>query len=286
METMKTHGNQEKNLRIAGTVIICALTLLISLAAIGTAASADGWEYRKNITIDHDKVDADLTNFPVLINITDADLMDRAQPDSGDIVFTSEDNSIGYEHEIRCFNDIQNLLENPGAETGDLSGWTITADGGNGWNVGGRDDPRHHNDYCYLKVELRDENHTVINSYDSGVFQTSNGTGWYGPWEQRSHTFSGYGSGLRYVYFEDGGKDWEYWAGRYGPALDATSVTVTPGSCVPDDYTTIQAAVDNADRGVIERSRLRGNRGLREHHRIHGERGNQLQKGWNLPWRR
>ena len=282
-------------------MIICALTLLISLAAIGTAASADGWEYRKNITIDHDKVDADLTNFPVLINITDADLMDRAQPDSGDIVFTSEDNSIGYEHEIRCFNDIQNLLENPGAETGDLSGWTITADGGNGWNVRGSgyegshsfstsynwckryqeidllangyteaeldaaplvivgewfagygsewDDPRHHNDYCYLKVELRDENHTIINSYDSGVFQTSNGTGWYGPWEQRSHTFSGYGSGLRSIYFEDGGKDWEYWAGRYGPALDATSVTVTPGSCVPDDYTTIQAAVDNATAG-------------------------------------
>lgn len=277
---MKTHGNQEKNLRIAGTVIICALTLLISLAAIGTAASADGWEYRKNITIDHDKVDADLTNFPVLINITDADLMDRAQPDSGDIVFTSEDNSIGYEHEIRCFNDIQNLLENPGAETGDLSGWTIIADGGAGWNVRGSgyegshsfstsynwckryqeidllangyteaeldatplvivgewfagygsewDDPRHHNDYCYLKVELRDENHTVINSYDSGVFQTSNGTGWYGPWEQRSHTFSGYGSGLRYVYFEDGGKDREYWAGRYGPALDAASLIVAP----------------------------------------------------------
>ncbi|MEA1864996.1 MAG: NosD domain-containing protein [Euryarchaeota archaeon] len=169
-----------------------------------------------------------------------------------------------------------NLLTNPGAETGDMSGWTIIANGGNGWSTRGSgyegdqsfatsyawcnrsqevdllakgytdaqldatppvnvgewfagygsewDDPRHHNDYCYLKVELRDEEHAVIDSYDSGVFQTSTGSGWYGPWEQRSHTFSGYGSGLRYVYFEDGGKDWEYWNGHYGPALDAAFV--------------------------------------------------------------
>ena len=40
------------------------------------------------------------------------------------------------------------------------------------------------------------------------------------------HIFSGYGSGLRYIYFEDGGKDREYWAGQYEPALDAASVTI------------------------------------------------------------
>jgi hypothetical protein len=179
----------------------------------------------------------------------------------------------------------QNLLTNPGAETGDMSGWTIIANGGNGWSTRGSgyegthsfstsynwckrsqeidllakgyteaqldatpivnvgewfagygsawDDPNHHRDYCYLKVELRDVNHNLIDSYDSGVFQTKNGTGWYGPWEQRSHTFSGYGSGLRYIYFEDGGDDWEFWNGHYGPALDAASVTITVPVSVP-----------------------------------------------------
>jgi len=76
-------------------------------------------------------------------------------------------------------------------------------------------------------VELRDRYHNAIASYDSGVFRTSTGSGWFGPWEQRSHIFSGYGSGLRYIYFEDGGRDWEYWTGQYGPALDTASVTLT-----------------------------------------------------------
>jgi len=32
------------------------------------------WQYRKNITIDYTKVSADLSNFPVLIDITDTNL--------------------------------------------------------------------------------------------------------------------------------------------------------------------------------------------------------------------
>jgi hypothetical protein len=28
-----------------------------------------------------------------------------------------------------------NLLTNPGAESGDMSGWTIIANGGNGWTI-------------------------------------------------------------------------------------------------------------------------------------------------------
>lgn len=176
----------------------------------------------------------------------------------------------------------KNLLTNPGAETGDMSGWTIKPekpDHGETWGVRDSgyegnhsfstsykwckrsqeidllakgyseaqldavptinveewfagygsvwDDPDHHRDYCYLNVELRDRYHHAIASYDSGMFQTSPGSGWFGPWEQRSHIFTGYGSGLRYIYFEDGGKDWEDLDGQYGPALDAASVTLT-----------------------------------------------------------
>lgn len=174
-----------------------------------------------------------------------------------------------------------NLLENPSAETGDMSGWTIIDNGGNGWTVdtgGGKEAANSfatsynwctryqeidllgkgytaaqldaappvdvgewfagfgavwmydyaHQDYAYLKVELRDASHNVIASYDTGIFQCPDNNGqWWGPWVQQQHVFSSYGSGLRYIYFEDGGKDREYWAGYYGTRLDAAYVYVS-----------------------------------------------------------
>jgi hypothetical protein len=47
----------------------------------------DGWQYRKEITIDHTKVDGDLENFPILISTSDVDLRDKAQDDGDDILF-------------------------------------------------------------------------------------------------------------------------------------------------------------------------------------------------------
>ena len=46
-----------------------------------------GWQYRKEITIDHTKVDGDLENFPIQISTTDVDLRDKAQIDGDDILF-------------------------------------------------------------------------------------------------------------------------------------------------------------------------------------------------------
>ncbi|KYK23903.1 hypothetical protein AYK21_01970 [Thermoplasmatales archaeon SG8-52-2] len=46
-----------------------------------------GWQYRKKIAINHSMVDCDLTNFPVLINISDSDLAIKAQTDGDDIIF-------------------------------------------------------------------------------------------------------------------------------------------------------------------------------------------------------
>ena len=46
-----------------------------------------GWQYRKKITIDHDKVAGDLTDFPILINIVDDDLKNKTQVDGDDILF-------------------------------------------------------------------------------------------------------------------------------------------------------------------------------------------------------
>jgi hypothetical protein len=171
-----------------------------------------------------------------------------------------------------------NLLTNPGAEAGDMSGWTILKAGGNGWTIdtgAGKEGTKSfatsygwceryqeidllalgysadlldtapaieigewfaglgavwmydyaHQDYAYLRVELRDAQHKVIASYGSGKFQCpDNNGGWWGPWVQKQRVFSSYGRGLRYIYFEDGGKDREYWAGYYGTRMDAAYV--------------------------------------------------------------
>ncbi len=171
----------------------------------------------------------------------------------------------------------RNLLANPGAETGDLTGWTILQNGGDGWRV--RDSGAHTGqsafqvsydwcrkyqvidlvaegfteqeldegqnvyisdwfsgigvnpsqtlDYGQLKVELRDASHNVIASYDSGVFTTPEAPTPYGTnYVEYSHVFEDYGAGLRYIYFEHGGIDTEYWAGHYGTLIDSASVVI------------------------------------------------------------
>jgi hypothetical protein len=63
------------------------------------------WGYRKLVTINSSQVDADLTNFPVLINITDTDLRDYAQNDGDDIAFVLySDNTTQLNHEIERYN--------------------------------------------------------------------------------------------------------------------------------------------------------------------------------------
>jgi len=47
----------------------------------------EGWEYRKMITVNHSMVAGDLENFPVVLELTDSDLRDKAQDDGDDILF-------------------------------------------------------------------------------------------------------------------------------------------------------------------------------------------------------
>ncbi|MHA2246256.1 MAG: DUF2341 domain-containing protein [Candidatus Hodarchaeales archaeon] len=67
------------------------------------------FKFRKAITIESSKVNTDLINFPVLLNITDADLHDngKVQADGNDILFTD---SLGtkLDHEIEVFNQTGN----------------------------------------------------------------------------------------------------------------------------------------------------------------------------------
>jgi hypothetical protein len=61
-----------------------------------------GWSYRKKITIDETKIDADLTNFPVLVKLTSSNFnFSKARSDGYDIRFTSSDGAtlLKYERE-------------------------------------------------------------------------------------------------------------------------------------------------------------------------------------------
>ncbi|KYK21453.1 hypothetical protein AYK21_04730 [Thermoplasmatales archaeon SG8-52-2] len=65
----------------------------------------EGWFYQKQITIDHDMVDDDLTNFPALIHIVDSDLKHKAQNDGDDIIFMEGTGvSEKISHEIEMYN--------------------------------------------------------------------------------------------------------------------------------------------------------------------------------------
>lgn len=61
------------------------------------------WKYRRTITVDHTKVGGELTDFPVLIEITDISLAQKAQPDGDDIVFTNA-NNVKLSHEIELYD--------------------------------------------------------------------------------------------------------------------------------------------------------------------------------------
>jgi len=94
----------------------CALTVVAifltsSLLVISPNVVADPtdpwWDYswlcRKEISVDYTKVSDDLTNFPILIDITDADLISHAQSNGNDVVFTDE-TPTKLSHEIESYN--------------------------------------------------------------------------------------------------------------------------------------------------------------------------------------
>lgn len=74
----------------------------------------EGWKYRKKITIDRDFTDEDLTNFPVLINITDSDLQSDAQNDGDDILFMDGKGKA---------NQLNHEIESYDGNTGKLVAW-------------------------------------------------------------------------------------------------------------------------------------------------------------------
>ena len=66
----------------------------------------EGWQYRKQIVIDHAKVHSELNDFPALVSITDLDLRDKAQDDGDDILFMDGDGvATKLYHEIEKYDE-------------------------------------------------------------------------------------------------------------------------------------------------------------------------------------
>lgn len=81
----------------------------------------EGWYYRRAISLDHNDVTGDLTNFPVLISFTDAGLAHTssgghvAQSTGADIAFTSDDGMTQLPHELERYEHT----------TGELIAWVL-----------------------------------------------------------------------------------------------------------------------------------------------------------------
>ncbi|MFH1046421.1 MAG: LamG-like jellyroll fold domain-containing protein, partial [Candidatus Omnitrophota bacterium] len=65
-----------------------------------------GWPYRQVFVIDESKIDADLTDFPVMVKqVTGAHIFGKAQSDHDDILFTASDGTTKLDHEIEKYVD-------------------------------------------------------------------------------------------------------------------------------------------------------------------------------------
>eukprot|EP01130_Rhizamoeba_saxonica_P000852 TRINITY_DN1074_c0_g1_i5.p1 TRINITY_DN1074_c0_g1~~TRINITY_DN1074_c0_g1_i5.p1 ORF type:complete len:777 (+),score=126.13 TRINITY_DN1074_c0_g1_i5:483-2813(+) len=75
-------------------------------------------------------------------------------------------------------------------------------------------------DYFYLKVDLLDEYHNIVASFNSGEIRTSENI------QEIKYCFREYGSHIRYIYWEDGAKDVEHWSGHFGAKVIDPSILV------------------------------------------------------------
>lgn len=113
----KKKTNPRWVLLFTSIVLVCLLPLAAYRLLNPSESRADWystggtWSYRKKITIDSSKVSgsSDHTNFPVLVAINDSSLIDGAQSDGDDILFTSSDGTTKLDHEIDTLSGSQLL---------------------------------------------------------------------------------------------------------------------------------------------------------------------------------
>ena len=88
-------------------IILSFLTLLFLTFLVPSDAFGDwydtSWDHRNKITVSLNAVtSSDLSDFPVLISLTDSDFT-QANSDGSDFVFTSSDGTTVLDHEIEKF---------------------------------------------------------------------------------------------------------------------------------------------------------------------------------------
>ena len=111
--------------------IIILIVTLTALSLVPLPAHADGWwntsfQYRKNITIDHDLVDATLTDFPVLVKLMGGNNdLSNAQGNGEDVRFTNSSGTL-LAHEIERWNGTSDESEIWGNDTAGHTGITTS----------------------------------------------------------------------------------------------------------------------------------------------------------------
>lgn len=101
---------KKEGMKKGGVFVVLPVLLLFFVAMATAPVASAGWDYCRQITIDHNKVSGTLTDFPVLINLSYDWLKDSGhggkvkQSDGGDIVFTNEANTTKLDHEIEEYD--------------------------------------------------------------------------------------------------------------------------------------------------------------------------------------
>ena len=79
----------------------------------------------------------------------------------------------------------------------------------------------------YLTVQLQDANRTPVKIFQTGNLHIPSTVDSHGfEWQQISCTFSNYGAGIRYIYFEHGGLDKQHYAPGYGLKITGAEADV------------------------------------------------------------
>lgn len=161
----------------------------------------------------------------------------------------------------------ENLLVNSTATSSNMTGWTVTANGGSGWSV---DSGVFYTSYqwdirtqtidllsagfsadildaspdirvgvninadwggqYFINCQIQDASHNVLATFSVGSQSSpiTTNSNFSGAFEWVGTTLSDYASGARYIVYTDGGKDTRNWLGQYGTRFKEAEVTVIP----------------------------------------------------------
>lgn len=154
---------------------------------------------------------------------------------------------------------IGNNIAYAGARTTNFAGWSIDQNGGDGWIVRGLNYQASFG-WCYksqtidllelgytaeeldkqprigfgefikgFEPNYSDQHSLVVILYDKDmqeITRFSKTSAAKETWQWIGSSIENYGKGLRYIYYQHGGKDIEYWAGHYGTIIDYSLVEV------------------------------------------------------------